>query len=84
MYFKGVGLPDNKMHEVTMKFLKKIVPDKVAIKNNHRNIEYIIQKENKTEEYWPTLTNDKKRPHWLKVDFNKWKDEGSEDEGGGE
>lgn len=38
--------------------------------------------------YWPTLTSDKKKHHWLKSDFNKWKDEDdSEDEmgtGGGD
>lgn len=34
--------------------------------------------------YWPQLTKEKKKYHWLKVDFNKWKDEDdSEDEFGG-
>jgi prostaglandin-E synthase len=25
--------------------------------------------------YWPHLTKEKKKYHWLKVDFKKWKDE---------
>jgi cytosolic prostaglandin-E synthase len=82
LYFKGIGLPENKLHEVTINFLKKICPEKVAIKNKNRNIEFIITKADTDADYWPTLTNDKKKPHWLKVDFNKWKDEGSEDEQG--
>ncbi|KAJ9575151.1 hypothetical protein L9F63_025898 [Diploptera punctata] len=33
--------------------------------------------------YWPQLMRDKKKYHWLKVDFNKWKDEDdSEDDVG--
>jgi len=28
-----------------------------------------------TGEYWPRLTKDKQRIHWLKVDFTRWKDE---------
>lgn len=24
-------------------------------------------------EYWPRLTKEKQRIHWLKVDFSKWK-----------
>lgn len=33
------------------------------------------------EPYWPFLTSDKKKHHWLKCDFNKWHDE---DESGDE
>lgn len=35
--------------------------------------------------YWQQLTKEKQKFHWLKVDFNKWKDEDdSEDEGTGQ
>ena len=30
--------------------------------------------------YWPRLLKDTKKVHWLKVDFNKWKDEDESDE----
>lgn len=36
--------------------------------------------------YWPHLTKEKKKYHWLKVDFKKWKDEddsGDEESGAG-
>lgn len=80
LFFKGIGLPENKHHEVTINFFKKINPDKVASKNSGRCYEFVIQKADSASEYWPSLTTDKKKPHWLKVDFNKWKDEGSDDD----
>lgn len=49
-------------------------------KNCGRCYEFIISKAESAAEYWPSLTTDKKKPHWLKVDFNKWKDEGSDDD----
>lgn len=30
--------------------------------------------------YWPHLTADRTKHHWLKVDFNRWRDEESSDE----
>lgn len=80
LFFKAVGLPEKKDYEVTLNFLKKINPDKVAQKNSGRCYEFIITKADTKSEYWNSLTNDKKKPPYLKVDFNKWKDEGSDDE----
>lgn len=79
LFFKAVGLPENKNYEVKINFLKKINPDKVVSKNSGRCYEFVITKADTNSEYWKSLTSDKK-PHWLKVDFNKWKDEGSDDE----
>lgn len=80
LFFKAVGLPENKQHEVTINFCKKINPEKVNSKNCGRCYEFIISKADSASDYWVSLTNDKKKPHWLKVDFNKWKDEGSDDD----
>lgn len=80
LYFKGTGAPDNKTYEVTINFHKKINPKQVESKNSGRCYEFVIVKAETNAPYWPSLTNDKKKPHWLKVDFNKWKDEGSDDE----
>lgn len=80
LLFKGIGVPDKKAYEVKINFYKKINPDKVLSKNSGRCYEFVITKADTTSEYWPALTTDKKKPHWLKVDFNKWKDEGSDDE----
>lgn len=46
-----------------------------------RYIELVLQKPSTDTSYWPQLTKEKKKYHWLKVDFKKWKDEDdSEDE----
>lgn len=48
-----------------------------------RNIELVLKKKEEDGPYWPHLMKDKKKYHWLKVDFNKWKDEDdSEDDVG--
>lgn len=65
---------------MTINFFKKINPEKVASKNSGRCYEFVIPKADSASEYWPSLTTDKKKPHWLKVDFNKWKDDGSDDD----
>lgn len=86
MYFKGVGSPENKHYEVTINFLNKIVPDKVVSKNITRCIEFTVPKADEASGFWPKLTTDKGKLAWLKVDFNKWKDEddeGDEEETGG-
>ena len=48
-----------------------------------RVIEFPLEK--KELGYWPRLCKDKTKQHWLKIDFNKWKDEDDEsDEEGGQ
>lgn len=45
-----------------------------------RYIELLLQKPSDDTKYWPYLTKEKKKYHWLKVDFKKWKDEDDTDE----
>uniref|UniRef100_A0A2A4JVI8 CS domain-containing protein n=1 Tax=Heliothis virescens TaxID=7102 RepID=A0A2A4JVI8_HELVI len=82
VYFKGVNASDNKVHEVTIPLYDAVIPETSAFVNKGRCIEMILRKEKKDSPYWPSLTKDKKKPHYLKVDFNKWKDEDDEDENG--
>lgn len=87
MHFKAKAVDSDKQYDVTLNFLKKINPDKVASKNTARCIEFCIGKA-ESGPYWPSLTSDKKKPHFLKADFNKWRDEDSdgdeEEEGAGD
>lgn len=48
-----------------------------------RNIEFILKKK-EDGPFWPQLTKEKVKYHWLKVDFNKWKDEDDSDDEGRE
>merc|ERR1711912_208627 len=53
-----------------------------------RSIDCLIYKEghdNKKAAWWPRLTKEKMKIHWLGVDFGRWRDEDdSEDEGPGD
>lgn len=60
---------------------KEIDPEKSKSFNRGRCIEVILCKAQADDPYWPSLTSDKKKHHWLKCDFNKWQDE---DESGDE
>lgn len=42
-----------------------------------------ILKKKEAGPYWSRLLKDSKKAHWLKADWNKWKDEDEEDEGAG-
>jgi len=39
-----------------------------------------ILKKKERGPYWPRLLKDAKKVHWLKADWNKWKDEDEEEE----
>ena len=48
-----------------------------------RVIEFALEKKEEGP-YWDRLLADKTKQHWLKIDFNKWKEEDeSDDENGG-
>lgn len=81
LFFKCSSIPENKHHEVTINFFNKINPEKYVSKNSGRCYEFIITKADAHASYWSKLTSDKTKPHWLKVDFNKWKDEDELDSG---
>ncbi|XP_049887654.1 uncharacterized protein CG16817-like [Pectinophora gossypiella] len=79
--FKGICEPEHKLHEVVIPLYAEINPDKSTYVNKGRLIEVVLVKENPEAPFWPTLTSDKKKHHWLKVDFERWQDE---DESGDE
>ena len=39
----------------------------------------MLRKKELKEEYWPRLTKDKSKLHFLKTDFDKWVDEDEQD-----
>lgn len=82
LYFKGIGGMEQKPYEVTINFFKEVNPDKVTQSVKGRNIELVITKKEEGP-FWDRLCKETTKFHWLKADFNKWKDEDdSEDEGG--
>ncbi|XP_055855695.1 uncharacterized protein CG16817 [Episyrphus balteatus] len=79
MKFTGKdALDSNKVYELQLNFLKNVDPERVTSKNIGRCLEFTIYKK-ESGPYWSSLTNDKTKLHFLKANFNKWKDE-SDDE----
>jgi len=85
VHFKGTG-GDKHVYECTMvPHAKLIVSDSKYVARD-RSIEMLLRKNDRDGPYWPRLLKDTSKVHWLKVDFNKWKDEddsGDEDMAGG-
>ncbi|KAI4503100.1 hypothetical protein M0802_002144 [Mischocyttarus mexicanus] len=81
LHFKGTGGTENKMHEITINLYKEINPDKTLKNLGGRTLELVLVKKEEGP-YWPRLTKDKTKAHWLKSDFNKWKDEDDSEEEG--
>ena len=83
IYFKGIGGTDKKMHELTINLYAPIVPEKSRCTPKVRVYELVLQKASEGP-YWPRLTKENEKFHWLKSDFNKWREEDdSEEEEGG-
>lgn len=80
IYFQGVNAQDSKVHEVTISLYSSIDPKNSTYDSKGRCIQMVLSKENMDAPYWPSLTSDKKKPHYLKIDFNKWRDEDEEDD----
>ncbi|XP_013139493.1 PREDICTED: uncharacterized protein CG16817-like [Papilio polytes] len=79
VYFNGINARDNKTYEVTIPLHDAVVPENSNFVNKGRCIEMVLRKENVTGRFWSSLTSDKKKPHYLKIDFNKWCDEDDEE-----
>jgi len=44
------------------------------------DVEILIPKKDETEEYWPRLSKEKGKLHYLSTDFDRWVDEDEQDE----
>ncbi|KAI8886619.1 HSP20-like chaperone [Backusella circina FSU 941] len=78
--FKGVGEKEENQYEAEIEFYKEVDHEQSKQHLTDRNLTIIFYK--KEEEYWPKLQKGSK-PNYLKIDFNKWKDEDDEEETGG-
>ncbi|CAG7727785.1 unnamed protein product [Allacma fusca] len=79
IYFRGVGGTDKKEYELNLELYEPVLPDQSLHKVRDRGIEFCLKKE-KEGPYWPRLPKTQGKYHWLKIDFNKWKDEEDSDD----
>lgn len=78
--FSGTGGTENVLHEVTLELFGEIDPEKSMLRKNDRLILFTIMKKESSASYWPRLTKEEKKLHFLKTDFNRWKDEDDTDD----
>jgi len=77
LFISGTGGPAKSPFECVVEFYKEIDSSKVKRGSSDRCIEFMIPKK-ETGSFWPRLLKSTTKQHWLKVDFNKWKDEDDE------
>ncbi|KAI5711135.1 hypothetical protein M8J76_005215 [Diaphorina citri] len=71
---------DKKHYKLDIKLFKSINAEKSIKTNKDRHIELVLKKLEEDVVFWPHLTKEKQKYHWLKVDFDKWVDEDEEEE----
>ena len=80
--FRGVT-KDNVTYETQLNLFGEIKPEESKWVNRDRGAEFVLIKA-EPGPYWKRLLKEDAKYHWLKVDFNRWKDEDeSDDEAGG-
>jgi len=69
------GKDGSKEYQVDLEFNKDVDPEKSQQRITGRNIYFELMKTEESSSWWPRLLKDSSKRHWLKTDFNKWKDE---------
>lgn len=75
--FTGTGGPDKVNYNFTLAFYEEIDPSQSKYAVLSRHIPMIIRK--KESGYWARLLKESRKLHWLKTDFEKWRDEDDSD-----
>jgi len=73
-HFRGRGGPDQREFDCVLEFYKPVDASKARLVPSDRNIQYVSPKK-ESGPFWPRLLKADKKVHWVKIDFNKWKDE---------
>jgi len=78
--FSAAAGADKRQYSITIDLFDEIKPEESAHAVRPRATEFCLKKVQL--KYWPRLCESSGKKHWLKIDFNKWKDEDDEDEEG--
>lgn len=63
-----------------MEFYKEVDPENSHSHTSGNSIYFVIRKKEKQEEFWPRITKEKLKYHYIKTDFDKWVDEDEQEE----
>jgi len=77
LHFSGVN-GQKVEYDFTLEFCKEIDAEKSKYTVLSRHIPMVIFKK-ESGPYWPRLLKDNTKVHWLKTDFDKWRDEDDSD-----
>jgi len=78
LHIKGASGSTQQQYECTLEFFGELNGTEYRRIESSRHVELVIPKA--TKGWWPRLLKDSKKVPWIKVDFNKWKDEDEEDD----
>lgn len=84
--YSSDGVGANKGHQnaynFTLSLYEAIDRDRCTYKVSANRVDVVLEKA-AVGEWWPRLTSTPQKPHWLKIDFDKWRPskEDDEDEG---
>jgi hypothetical protein len=78
--FTGTSTTLKRKYHLELDFFEAIDPENSKVNHTNKNIELKLQKKELKEEYWPRLTKEKKKYHFIKTDFDKWVDEDEQNE----
>lgn len=76
--FRGVT-NDQKVYESTLNLFGEVKVDESKWQNRDRGADVVLVKASPGP-YWARLLKENTKYHWLKIDFNKWKDEDESDD----
>lgn len=83
VYLARAVTSDKQTYEAVLNLFGEINTEESKFVNRDRGAEFVLIKK-EPGPYWKRLLKEDTKYHWLKVDFNKWKDEDeSDDEAGG-
>ncbi|VDK87846.1 unnamed protein product [Onchocerca ochengi] len=78
LHVKGTYGGSKAHYEATLDFYAGVKPEDYRKIDNGRHLELVINKE--ASQWWPRLAKSNAKLPWVKVDFNKWKDEDEDDD----
>ncbi|XP_058791809.1 very-long-chain (3R)-3-hydroxyacyl-CoA dehydratase [Phymastichus coffea] len=73
----GQGARGSNKYGFTLDLHSEIDPDDSDYKVIDRQVDFVLKKRSKS--WWPRLTGQPQKPSWLKIDFDKWKSEDTDD-----
>lgn len=67
----GIGAKGQNEYQFTLPLYETIDTDRCSYKVSANRVDIVLEKS--VAEWWPRLQNRPQKPHWLKIDFDKWR-----------